>query len=526
MPQSKSVNWRMRSEIQDLSSMNIKRILKLLLSLITGQGVTVVTQLLVPPFFLHRYAHGVEIYGEWITLSAAVGYLNSLNYGIQSYANNQMTIHYNRGELDEARAVQASGLRLLLTAVAVASILGASVLLMPLASWLGLRYVSSTAASATLFLLILQMVTNWCFVLIAASYMAIGEAHRGTNWVSGQRLVVALALACFLWHRATFPILALVQLASIFLFTILVIVDVRMRAPILLPAWRYGSWRRALSMVKPTAWFMLLGLSGFLSWQGPVLLIQKFLGPASVAVFALTRMIFNMSRQILVTITYSIGQDITHLVGQRNWRQLRRLYELSEKVVLLLIPTVTVCTLLMSPFLFTIWLHKRSLYAPALCMTMAAISGVMGIKEHKYQFQWSSNEHTNLSRFTLMAYGLMLVVSAVLLKPFGIEGLMAVWGMTEIALVIYILHLNTRLFPAEAGISAAPVFKLAAVFAAALALAAYPCWHSIDWPLPTVVSVAVLTTVMLAVVSYFAFDLSEVLELLQARFRRRMAVAK
>ena len=52
--------------------MNLKRILKLLAAFITGQGVTVLTQLLVPPLFLHRYQHGIEIYGEWVALSAAV----------------------------------------------------------------------------------------------------------------------------------------------------------------------------------------------------------------------------------------------------------------------------------------------------------------------------------------------------------------------------------------------------------------------------------------------------------------------
>ncbi len=506
--------------------MSLKRILKLLLAFFTGQGVTVVTQLLVPPLFLHRYAHGVEAYGEWVTLSAAVAYLNTLNYGIQNYSNNQITIHFNRGEVEEGRAVQASAFRLLLIAVALPALAGAAVLLMPLAKWLGLRYVSSSGASVTVFLLILQLVTNWCFVLIAASYMAVGEAHRGTNWVSGQRLMAALALAFFLWHRASFPVLALAQFGSILLFTLLVLMDVRIRAPVLLPAWRLGSWRRAMSMVKPTAWFVLLGLSGFLSWQGPVLLIQKFLGPASVAVFALTRMVFNMSRQILIVVTFSISQEITHLVGQRNWAQLRRLYELSEKVVLLLIPTVTIGTLLMSPFLFTIWLHKRSMYDPAICLMMAAVSGVMGIKEHKYQFQWSSNEHTSLSKFTLGAYAVMLAVSVVVLKPLGIEGFLAVWALTEMVQVIYILRLNTRLFPAEVGISAMPVVRLAGVLTASLALAAYPCWHGVGWPLPTVVAVAMAMTALLAVVSYFAFDLGEVLEVLQSRVRRGVVVAK
>ena len=48
--------------------MSLRRILKMLAAFLTGQGVTVVTQLLVPPFFLHRYADGVAVYGEWVAL--------------------------------------------------------------------------------------------------------------------------------------------------------------------------------------------------------------------------------------------------------------------------------------------------------------------------------------------------------------------------------------------------------------------------------------------------------------------------
>src|SRR5271154_3648372 len=94
--------------------MSLRRILKMVLAFVTGQGVTIVTQLLIPPLFLHRFANGIAVYGEWITLSAAVSYLTSLNYGVQTYAANQMTIHRNRGEVEECRSVQASGFLLLL----------------------------------------------------------------------------------------------------------------------------------------------------------------------------------------------------------------------------------------------------------------------------------------------------------------------------------------------------------------------------------------------------------------------------
>src|SRR5271165_5191820 len=92
---------------------SLRRILKLLLAFVTGQGVSIFTQLLIPPLFLLRFADGKAVYGEWIALSAAVSYLGSLNYGVQTYAANQMTILHNRGELEACRTMQASALRLL-----------------------------------------------------------------------------------------------------------------------------------------------------------------------------------------------------------------------------------------------------------------------------------------------------------------------------------------------------------------------------------------------------------------------------
>jgi O-antigen/teichoic acid export membrane protein len=501
--------------------MSLKRILKLLAAFLTGQGVSLATQLLVPPLFLHRYASGMEMYGEWIALTAAVSYLGTLNYGIQNYANNQMAIHYNRGELDEAKAVQASALRLILIVVVSLAVLGGTILLMPVGGWLGLRHVSSAAASLTMYLMLLQLVVSMLFALLANSYMVIGQAHRGQTWQNAQRLAAVFAISGFVWVRASFPVLAATQLAAMVVFTLMVLVEIRIKAPVLLPSLRYGTTKQMLSVLKPSAYFGLLSVSGFLTWQGPVLIIEKILGPSAVAVFALSRTVFSMGRQLLAVASYSIGQDITHLVGKKNWPQLRRLYGLSEKVVLFLIPSSTVGTLLICPFLFTVWLHRRAIYQPEMCMLMAAVSAVIGIKEHKWQFQWSSNQHESLSKFNLMAYGVMLTVSALLLRRFGIDAFMYAWLATEITVAIYIVYLNSKLFPPELPISVSPLVRLAAVLAGSFALAAWPVWHSVNWSLTMVVADAVLVSLLLAVVSYFAFGLGEVKDVLMARFRRR-----
>ena len=501
--------------------MSLQRILRMLASFFTGQGVSIVSQLLVPPFFLLRYSDGVEVYGEWVALSAAVTYLSTLNYGIQTYANNQMTILYNRGEVDAAKTLQASALRLLLLVIGVVAVVGAGVFFMPVGRWLNLHHVTSRQASLTLYLLILQMLLNMLFALFANSYMMIGRMHRGANWMIFQRLAATLGIAACAWFRTSFPMLALVQFVSVLTFSVLVVVDVRSTAPILVPSLRYGRWGDIKPILKPSVHFGLLSLSSFLTWQGPVLLIQTLLGPASVTVFSLARTVFSMGRQALAILSFSIGQEITLLIGQRNWPQLKRLYDLSERVVLLLVPIFSVGVLLMSPFLFAIWLHHRNLYDPSLCFIMAIVSAVMGIKEHKYQFQSSSNEHERLSKFTLGAYAAMLAVAAILMKPFGIFGFMIAWLAAEVAQTIYILRLNLELFPAEMTISMAPVMRLLAVLIVAFGLAAWPVFASVQWPLTAVVAAAVIVMLIISTGSYFAFGLDEVRTLLLAKIRQR-----
>jgi O-antigen/teichoic acid export membrane protein len=506
--------------------MSLKRILKLLAAFFTGQGVSIVTQLLVPPFFLHRYAHGVEVYGEWIALTAAVSYLNTLNSGVQTYANNQMAIHYNGGEVEKAKTIQASAIKLSLMLIAAIAAGGSAVLFMPIGRWLHLQYVDSFAASLTVFVLMMQLLTNWLFSLLCGSYMVLGRAHRGQNWASAQRLVAVLAMSAFLWNIASFPVLALTQLASIVLFTLVAVVDMRISAPVLLPSLSYGSLKTMRAIIKPSAYFGLFSVSGFLLWQGPVLIIQLVLGPASVAVFSITRMIFNFSRQVLYVTTYAISQEITILVGNRNWAALYRLYDLSERVVLFLVTTISIGALLLCPFAFSLWLHKRSLYEPGLCLLMAMVSAVMGIKDHKIQFQWSSNRHQKLAVISLVAYLGMCGFSAVTLRPFGIAALMVLWLAAEMIQAGWILRLNKVLFPPEIHVSTAPVMRALAMLTVCFSLLVWPVYHSTQWSLPVTVAIAFCAVSVLSVFSYFAFGLKEVQSLIGSRLRRRLAVAE
>lgn len=501
--------------------MSLRRLLQILLTGFVGQGLTVLTQLLVPPFFLRYYPSGIEMYGEWIILSSAVNYLGTLNYGVQTYASNEMTIRYGGGDVAGARVVQASAFRLLLLFVVIFAAGGLLVFVLPLAHLLPLRHTSASAAALTLYLLILQIGLNMFFSLLTNSYMAVGLLHRGNYISSAQRFLMIVCMAIAIYLRSSFPVLAAIQLLSYLIFFAFALYDLRRIAPALVPSLRAGSWRTVKAILRPSAHFGLIAVAGFLTWQGPVLLIGFVLGPGVVGIFNLIRVVFQMSRQLLSMASSVFAQDITLMVGRKDWPQLRRLYDLSERLVLFLIPIISIGSLLMCPFLFTIWLHKRSLYQPELCILMAIVSAVLGLKEHKTQFQSSSNEHEQLSTFILAGYSIMLLVSIPVMHRFGLTGFILTWLVWEIIQTAGVVRLNKRLFPADYRFDTHLLLRFCGFIAVAFAAVAVPALHEASWSLPTGVAAAIAISATLAIFAYFVFQIDEIRKLLVIRYRRR-----
>lgn len=503
--------------------MKVRRILQLLLAAFFGQGLTVLSQLLVPPFFLRFYDHGMTAYGEWIALSASVTYLSTLNYGIQTYASNQMTILYGRGDVRGARAVQASAFRLLLSLGAVFAVGGLIVFWIPLASALRLTTVQQHTAAVTLYLLILQIALVMLFGLLTNSYMAVGLLHRGNYISSLQRLFSILGMALLLFLRSSFAVLAAFQLICLAVFAVGTLFDLRRQAPDLVPSLSAGSWSEVRKILVPSGHFFLISVAGFLTWQAPVLVIQRVLGAEVVALFAIVRVVFQMSRQILSVASGVLAQDITLMVGKREWRQLSRLYDLSERLVLFLIPPISIGSLMMCPFLFTLWLHKRWLYHPELCFIMAIISAVLGLKEHKMQFQQSSNEHEGLSKIMLVGYSVMLGVSVVAMKFYGLTGFLLTWLGWEILQTGIVVRLNGQIFPDDHRLDTAMLYRFLWMLVLSFAAVALPVRAEAQWPLWESVAVALLAVAVLSGVSYVLFQLDELRALLWSRFRNRTA---
>jgi O-antigen/teichoic acid export membrane protein len=390
----------------------------------------------------------------------------------------------------------------------------------PLDSLLQLT-ITRSEAQWTLYILGCQIVAGMVFGFFSGSYMVVGAAHRGTNFANVNQLAVLLLQLGLAIRHAPFHLIAAAQLGVTMAGTIALIVDFGRLAPDLRPTLRYWKKGSLGRMLKPTAQYALLYSSNVLAYQLPTLLMQRLLGPGTVVVYSVTRTIYSMSRRLLYLLTNSIGPEITMAFGQRDWKKLHKLYEFSERVILFMTAPITFGSMLATPLLLQLWLHKGNLYDPDVCLLLGITVSVLGIKEHKYQFQFSSNQVQAISYMTVLAYGAQLLLAAPMMMRFGLTGYVAMWCANEILQLFYLLGLNVKLFGDTAVIDRRPVYRLFGILAVGSIIVLWPMYHMQRLSAAEQCAIAVVAALAALALSYRVFDVDEIRSILWSKVTKR-----
>lgn len=497
----------------------LTRIVKVMAALLTSNVVNLITKLLLPPIFLFRY--GTTLYGEWIALSGAVAYLSTLNFGIQTYVTQDLTVRYQRHELDRYHLQQSTSLRVLLGILGSAAVVCLVIFALPVQSWLRLT-ISQHVAALALYLLAMQVLLGVLFGYFTGMYMVLGRAHTGVLWVNGLRLAMVVVTSAGAWMRFSFPALATLQVAVYVIGTGLVLLHIRSVAPKIFP--QVGLWDRSAvrAILRPSGYFGLISMSTFLSYEVPVLILQREAGPLVVVAFYAMRTIFSMCRQILNAPTQAMGPEITRLFGREEWRDLTSVYNYSERLIFSLIPVVNLGVLMISPVLLVLWLHKPNLFAVLPYVMMAAISMTLSAKEHKFQFQFSTNTHEQLARIMFLSYITLAVVSIPVVEWQGMEGFLSVWLAVELFQLARIVGLNRKLFAHTGEHKLTYVYRLSILCVMGLCGAGWMLMHTYQSSYRLQFAAGFGVSVVLAFVAFFLFDMWAIVRKLSTRIGRKI----
>ena len=486
-------------------------------ALCTGMGVILVTQFLLPPAFLHYY--GVSRYGEWLVLSGTLSYLAQLNFGITTYASNELTMLRRRAEMSRYRELQASTLYLLLLMICIGLCVLSIVCLLPLVKLLHLSTMSPMEARLTALFLGLQVMVHMFVGYYNNLFMVIEQPHRGLDWFNYRRLSIVLVSVPLAMLRVSFAGMAFGQFVALLLVSLCSIIELKRRMGDLPLGLQGASWKVAKSSLAPSGGFALIFTQQFLIFQVPLILLQWILGPEVVVRFSISRTILSTARQLLSSITNAIAPEITFSYANRDMKKLLDIFHYSEKVVFGIIPVANLGAFLLSPVLLDIWLHKPQLFDPYLYGLMAFTSGAMSMRDHKQFFQFSTNQHRRLSLIVFCGNILMIAVSIPFTERFGVFGFMFVWLTSEIAQMGLIYHENKRLFLDDPSITLFPVLKLGLTMAVSGAFCVGLLRYTVQWPLIPAGAAGMAGILMLFVECYFVFGLKDVWDMVRRRMR-------
>lgn len=481
--------------------------LKLLAAMVASQGINIITQLLVPALFIRKY--GVPVYGEWLVLSAAVASLNTLNFGITTYVCNELTMLYQRKEMENYYRLQASSLRLLL------GILGCSLLVLPVVFFIPVArllhlHISQRDASLVIFFLGATVLVGILQAHMSTMYMVVSRMHRGSFWSNCSAVVRTAVLLLLISLHCSFVVLALGGLLVALASLVPMYIDFCVIAPHLKPTLSPYDWPTAKATLKPSGMFALLFFQNVLAFQVPVLLIQQVMGGSAVVIFSISRTLFGLVRQIISGVAGAIAPEITRTYGVRDWPGLLRIYHSSEKIIFTLVVVGNLGVLVISPVLLGFWLHKPQLFVITAYGLMAFTSAAMSMKEHKFSYQYSTNQHHELAVVSFLSYLAMSVIGYPLTMKLGVNGFMLAWLAAEVSQIFLIYRLNRKLFTDHESITPYPVFRLFAILVVGIPVCAWIASIGRAWPPVELIGVGILCMAALLAICYKVFHLQAI----------------
>jgi O-antigen/teichoic acid export membrane protein len=463
---------------------------------------------LLPPAFLHYY--GVSKYGEWIVLSGTLSYLTTLNFGITTYASNELTMLRKRADLERYRELQGSTLALLVFMVCVGLLVTSTVFILPLGKLLHLSALAPRDVTLTAFFLGLQMLVNILAGYYNNLFMVVEQAHRGLSWAIARAFAATMVCFILTMFRVDFRFLALGQFVAVLMIALLSVVDLKRRLGKLPLGLQGADWETAVRTLKPSGLFAMIFAQQVLTYQVPINILQWILGPSVVVIFSTSRTVLSSARQVLSPITNAIAPEITFSFANRDMKKMLYIFHHSEKVVFAGIPIANLGAYLFAPIIVRVWLHRPELFDPYTYGLMALVSAAISMRDHKQFFQLSTNMHKRLSIIVFCANLLMIGLSVPLIQRFGLYGFLSGWLVSEVSQMTFIYWENRRLFDNDASITFTPVFRLVLVMLISLPICMGLVHVARQRSLGLVGAVAVAGELMLIVESYFVFGLKDV----------------
>ena len=236
-----------------------------------GLILTFAQHVLLLPLFLHSW--GGRLYGDWLALTAAAGYLSLLEGGFQRYLTNRMNAAWDLGDPKQFHRLLHTGIVFSVAVTGVGAVVVAlGAFFIPWPKLLRLSILDQSLSGATLMLAGLSLLASIPAGIVGGVYRCLKEYPRGVSLANLARLLQVLAIAAALWQGKGILTIATLLLLAPLLAMLAGIADIRARHPNVRLRARDASLRLLVKSLRPSLYFLLLPLSHAFWVQGSIII--------------------------------------------------------------------------------------------------------------------------------------------------------------------------------------------------------------------------------------------------------------
>ena len=386
-----------------------------------AQAISLIIQVVSVPVFLHYW--GKSLYGEWIELSTVPAYFAFSDLGFANAAGNEMTMRVGRGDRAGALVVFQSAWVLVtaLSAILTALML-VGVHVLPIAHWLKLGTLTPKELTLVATFLIVHFFFDLQASLLGISYRFDGHFAAGTMIRNVLRLVEFLAGILAICLGGYMVALALTTVLVRMAGNVLVIADIRRRAPWLVIGWRHADRGTLKRLLSPAVASMGFPVGTALSLQGMVLVVGTLLGPVPVLIFSTSRTLSRFVWQLMNAISSTVWVELSTAFGAGDIALARRLHRRTcQASVWIAIP---LCLVLLASgrLIFRVWTHGKLPFDPVLFGLLLLVVVCNSFWSASYITLMAVNRHQKLALVYLSATSLSLVLAIILTRLIGLHG--------------------------------------------------------------------------------------------------------
>lgn len=386
-----------------------------------GHLITVVIQLVSVPLFLHYW--GVELYGEWLILSAIPAYLSMSDIGFASVAANDMTIRMANGDQQGTLVVyQSIWVFICAMSLFVGAVLGIPILSFSINGLFSITHISSAQTSRVLFVLMLYVLVGLQVAVLNAGFRAVGRYAYGTIMNNSIRLIEWLISMLVLAMGGNVLFVAMAALIVRSLGLLILWIVLRVQTPWLNLGVHAASMNTIRELFKPAIAFMAFPLGLALGLQGTILLIGILLGSVAVAIFTAYRTLTRVLVQVITMLSTAIWPEASIAYGAGKMDLLSKLHHKGSKVTFWIAIACMAGLGLVGERIIGVWTHHAFQSHPILLWLLLATSFLNVLWQTSWVVLMATNMHQKISIVFFASATGGLATCALIIPLLGLNG--------------------------------------------------------------------------------------------------------